>query len=156
MEERVPFLVATSEPLREQRFPVTAEGLILGRDDTCDVVIPSEGVSRQHARVLWHNGAIWVQDEGSRNGVFVNDKRVQRHKQVGPGDELVVGEQRFTLEVVMMPADPTQSLTMGIAPAEPEAHKASSSLPIVVGFALAAVGAAIVIVMALSRHGAGF
>jgi pSer/pThr/pTyr-binding forkhead associated (FHA) protein len=110
MEESVPFLVATAGPIQGKRVPITTEGIILGRETGADVVIPSEGVSRMHARVLLHNGAVWVQDQGSRNGVFVNDKRVVRHKQPSPGDALTVGEQSFTIEVTEVPSDPMETM----------------------------------------------
>ena len=110
MDEAVPFLVATAGPIQGKRIPITAEGIILGRETGVDVVIPSEGVSRQHARVLLHNGAVWVQDQGSRNGVFVNDKRVVRHKQLSPGDALTVGEQTFAIEVSVISADPLETM----------------------------------------------
>jgi pSer/pThr/pTyr-binding forkhead associated (FHA) protein len=51
-----------------------------------------------------------VQDQGSRNGVFVNDKRVVRHKQLSPGDALTVGEQTFTIEVTVVSSDPMETL----------------------------------------------
>jgi pSer/pThr/pTyr-binding forkhead associated (FHA) protein len=63
-----------------------------------------------HARVLLHNGAVWVQDQGSRNGVFVNDKRVVRHKQLSPGDALTVGEQSFTIEIQVVSSDPMETI----------------------------------------------
>jgi pSer/pThr/pTyr-binding forkhead associated (FHA) protein len=110
METSVPFLVATAGPIQGKRIPITAEGIVLGREAGVDVVIPSEGVSRMHARVLLHNGAVWVQDQGSRNGVFVNDKRVVRHKQLSPGDALTVGEQSFTIEVTVVSSDPLETL----------------------------------------------
>lgn len=100
--ERVPQLVATKGPLKGRRFAITAAGLMVGRDEACDVVIPDAGVSRQHARVLLHNAAVWVQDEGSRNGVFVNGKRVVRHRQLAPGVEMLIGEHAFTLELAML------------------------------------------------------
>lgn len=104
--DRVPFLVATKGPLQGRQYPVSTEGLMVGRDETCDVVIPDAGVSRQHARVLLHNAAVWVQDEGSRNGVFVNGKRVVRHRQLSPGSEMLIGEHAFTLELVAGMAAP--------------------------------------------------
>ena len=110
METSVPFLVATAGPIQGKRIPITTEGIILGRETGADVVIPSDGVSRMHARVLLHNGAVWVQDQGSRNGVFVNDKRVVRHKQLSPGDALTVGEQSFTIEVTVVSSDPMETI----------------------------------------------
>ena len=97
--EQVPLLVATAGPLKGQRFLVSETGLMLGRESTCDVVIPDKGVSREHARLLLHNGTVWVQDAGSRNGVYVNQKRVMRHRPMGPGDSLTIGSHAFTLEL---------------------------------------------------------
>jgi len=97
--DRIPMLVATRGPLAGKRYPVSSDGLVLGRADSCDVPIPDQGVSREHARVLLHNAAVWVQDSGSRNGVYVNGKRVSRHKQLSPGAELTIGVHAFTLEL---------------------------------------------------------
>ncbi len=97
--DRVPLLVGVSGPLSGQRFRVTPEGLVVGRSPDCDVPIPDQGVSREHARVLLHNAAVWVQDAGSRNGVYVNGKRITRHKQLSPGAELTIGQHGFTLEL---------------------------------------------------------
>jgi pSer/pThr/pTyr-binding forkhead associated (FHA) protein len=96
---RQPVLVATEGPLKGARFPVGTQGLSLGRDKECEVVISDPNVSRYHARLVLHNAAIWVQDAGSRNGVFVNQSRVVRHRQFGPGDSLFVGIHGFTLEL---------------------------------------------------------
>ncbi len=97
--DRQPVLVATKGPLEGARFPVPSDGLSMGRDPDCTVVLDDANVSRYHARLVFHNAAIWVQDVGSRNGVFLNEKRVVRHKQLSPGDELVIGEHAFTLEL---------------------------------------------------------
>ena len=98
--ERQPVLVCTSGSSSGQRRPVAEAGLVLGRGDHCDIVIVDPGVSREHARVILHNDAVWVQDAGSRNGCFVNGRRLSRHKQLSPGDELRIGEHTFTLELV--------------------------------------------------------
>jgi pSer/pThr/pTyr-binding forkhead associated (FHA) protein len=105
--DRQPMLVATRGPLEGARFPVSVDGVTLGRDPECTVVLDDGNVSRFHARLVFHNSAIWVQDVGSRNGVFLNEKRVVRHKQFGPGDELVIGEHAFTLELELLEAEPS-------------------------------------------------
>lgn len=109
--DQVPQLVATSGPLKGRRFPVTEAGISLGREDTCDVVIPDQNVSREHARLLLHNGTVWVQDSGSRNGVFVNQKRVMKHRAIGPGDMVTIGAHGFRLE--LSAADEEQSASLG-------------------------------------------
>ena len=98
--DRQPVLVVIDGPLSGRSHPITAEGLSLGRDASCDISLEGDpNVSREHARVFLHNSAVWAQDAGSRNGVFVNGKRLVRPKQVGPGDKLGVGDHLFTVEL---------------------------------------------------------
>jgi DNA-binding NtrC family response regulator len=63
----------------------------IGRDSSCSIELPSKTLSRRHAQ-LRPAGALWlVEDLGSRNGVFVNGKRIERTV-LTPGDTLRVGE----------------------------------------------------------------
>jgi pSer/pThr/pTyr-binding forkhead associated (FHA) protein len=48
--EEYPMLVAQEGPLSDQRWPL-AQTVVLGRDSTCDIVIPDRQVSRYHARI---------------------------------------------------------------------------------------------------------
>lgn len=93
------FLVCTEGAAKGQRALVGEAGLMLGRGEHCDLIIEDTGVSREHARVLLHNDAVWVQDAGSRNGCFLNGRRLARHQTLSPGDDLRIGEHRFTLEL---------------------------------------------------------
>ena len=95
--EPVPVLNVLEGPLTGKTYEVTAAGLCIGREPTCEIVVTDAGVSRQHARVLLHNGMVWVQDVGSRNGVFVNGNRVPDHKQIKAGDKVSVGINVFQL-----------------------------------------------------------
>ena len=105
--DRQPVLVVTKGPIEGARYPIEADGLTIGRDEDCSVVLDDSNVSRFHARLVFHNAAIWVQDAGSRNGVFLNGKRVVRHKQLGLGDELVIGDHAFTLDLEVNEAPPS-------------------------------------------------
>lgn len=79
-----------------QVFPVPEGGMEIGRSPDNDVVLDSDdGVSRFHARVQYDDGALWVREAGSRNGIFVNDKRVARHKALKVGDRIRVGATVF-------------------------------------------------------------
>lgn len=141
--DRQPVLVALEGPLQGARYPVEADGLTLGREDACSVVIPDQNVSRFHARLVFHNAAIWVQDAGSRNGVFVNEKRVMRHKQLSPGDELTIGEHKFTLELDMIEVS-EMSITGAALPIPTNTGK-PSTLRIAIGAFV--VGTALAIVL---------
>lgn len=94
-----PILVAEAGPLEGQTWVITTEGLRIGREEGNEIMVDDAAVSRQHARVLMHNGAVWLQDTGSRNGVFVNGDRVPDHRQLKPGDRIMLGAHVFRVDV---------------------------------------------------------
>lgn len=71
--------------------------LIIGRSKNCDIVLPSNHVSRQHAEVRVDQGKLYVKDLGSSNGTYVNRKKVQEGI-VNPGDELRFDTLVFSAE----------------------------------------------------------
>ncbi len=76
--------------------PKTGEGLVIGRDESCDVVIGSarDGTSRRHARVFFEGEEMMVEDLGSTNGLLVNRLHCRRNG-LGPSDLLQVGKTVF-------------------------------------------------------------
>ena len=91
----VPMLVCTDGALAGQHFGVPEDGLDLGRSEENHVVIKDDGVSRFHARLLFDNGSLWLQDAGSRNGVFVNGVRVTGHQALKVGDTVAIAQHVF-------------------------------------------------------------
>lgn len=105
-----PVLVCTEGSLAGSVFPITSKGLRIGRGLDCDVVISDDdGVSRLHATFSFDNGKLWVRDVGSRNGVFVNGKRIPEHKELSVGHQVGVGDSVFVVrwadEITASPAD---------------------------------------------------
>lgn len=93
----VPVLACTAGELAGKRIPVPEGGLGIGRSPENAVVIHDEGVSRYHGRLLFENGSLWLQDAGSRNGVFVNGVRVTGHKALKVGDSITIAQHTFEL-----------------------------------------------------------
>lgn len=93
----VPVLVCTTGELAGRRIPVPEGGIGIGRSPENAVVIHDEGVSRYHGRLLFENGSLWLQDAGSRNGVFVNGSRVTGHKALKVGDSITIAQHTFEL-----------------------------------------------------------
>jgi len=63
--------------------------LAIGRAETCEIQVFDDAASRRHA-VVEPEGDGWVVvDQQSLNGLFVNGKRVQRHR-LHTGDEIAV------------------------------------------------------------------
>ncbi len=76
---------------------IPAHGLVLGREPPPGALaLPFGSVSRVHARVVVRGAEIEVQDVESRNGTFVNGRRVTKAF-VDEGDEVRVGEALFKI-----------------------------------------------------------
>lgn len=65
---------------------------VIGRDATCDVILDSHFVSRRHARIEIVRNEYVLVDEGSRNGILLNGKRVGKSSRLQPGDEVRIAE----------------------------------------------------------------
>ncbi len=61
--------------------------MTVGRLSGNDVQVPSQRVSRLHAKIRWENGAWLIEDADSLNGIGYQGKRVDRHVLVN-GDQL--------------------------------------------------------------------
>jgi two-component system, NtrC family, response regulator len=72
---------------------------IVGHLAASEVALPVRGVSRRHARVAWDGRALQVEDLGSKNGTFVNGRRVARAS-AAAGDELAFGPVTLRVEEV--------------------------------------------------------
>lgn len=70
--------------------------MTIGRSAECDIAIPVEEISRRHALVKPNASGLQVEDLGSSNGTFINNKRVQAG-QLNPGDELRLDQVRLIL-----------------------------------------------------------
>ncbi|HUQ51659.1 MAG TPA: FHA domain-containing protein [Gammaproteobacteria bacterium] len=77
-----------------KRFALTKKTTTVGRGQHCDLQILTHFVSREHARITVANGTVLIEDLGSRNGVYVNAVRVDRHA-LQQGDLITIGETQF-------------------------------------------------------------
>src|SRR5512145_2368193 len=93
-------LLALDGPLAGQRFSLREGSSSLGRDLACEITLGGDQpqVSRRHAVITVEGGGVRISDLGSRNGTFVNGRRVEA-AYVSPGDEVRLGADgpRFSL-----------------------------------------------------------
>jgi pSer/pThr/pTyr-binding forkhead associated (FHA) protein len=76
--------------------------VVVGRNDACDVVLKSKGVSGKHARLCVKEGRLSVEDLGSTNGTFVNGERVAKPTPLENGDRVKFDAVEF--DVVLPPS----------------------------------------------------
>lgn len=94
--EASPVIVAQGGSLNGYRWSLE-EQLVLGRSDTCDVIIPSRQVSRQHSRLYQTDQGVFLEDLDSKNGTYHNGNRVLKQVKVKDGDVIQIAlAQEFT------------------------------------------------------------
>ena len=54
--------------------------------------------SAQHARIEPRGADVWVEDDGSTNGTYVNGARIEAPHRLAPGDVVRVGETELRYE----------------------------------------------------------
>lgn len=83
-------------------IPLLKKQLLIGRRESCDIVLRFANVSAHHCQ-LYVNGGYWyVRDMKSRNGVKVNGIAVQE-KRIDSGDVFSVAKHKYKL--AYSPAD---------------------------------------------------
>jgi hypothetical protein len=80
-----------------ERHEVSTEKIVIGRSRECDVTVDDPNVSRRHAELRQENGAFWIVDLGSTNGVEVNGERVERAR-LELDDTIVLGTTELRFE----------------------------------------------------------
>jgi pSer/pThr/pTyr-binding forkhead associated (FHA) protein len=87
--------VKAPEDAAGERFPLNGP-LIIGRSAECDVNLAyDQFASVRHAQITLNSDSITIEDLGSRNGVWVDDERIERPTRVKRGDRIQVGETIF-------------------------------------------------------------
>jgi chromosome segregation ATPase len=95
--ERVTRVLTGTIDGQELRFPLFKDRLTIGRTHQNDIQLKSEHISRRHAVVVIEGDVTRVIDWGSKNGVFVNSKRVKEHF-LKNNDIVSVGAAEFRYE----------------------------------------------------------
>jgi pSer/pThr/pTyr-binding forkhead associated (FHA) protein len=88
-------------------FPPGKTALIVGRQDAVENIFPDidlapyggdeRGISRQHARIFAEGTQILIEDLGSTNATYVNQKRLDQGQPhpLNDGDTLWLGHMEF-------------------------------------------------------------
>jgi hypothetical protein len=71
-----------------------------GRGGEVELTLRDPEVSRRHARFESRNGVVYVDDLKSRNGTFLNGRRVTEAIEVREGDAVDVGTTRMFVRTV--------------------------------------------------------
>lgn len=78
-------------PAAGTEYAIAGAVVRLGRGDDNDIVLQDNNASRLHAEVVASRGQYVVRDLGSRNGIFVNRKKVSQQQLLKNGDRITIG-----------------------------------------------------------------
>jgi len=67
----------------------------LGRKEDNSVVLADQHVSGNHARLIIKNNILFIEDLGSTNGTYVNDKRIVGKVKLFGNDYIKIGSTSF-------------------------------------------------------------
>jgi len=90
--DSVPRLVVQKGPQAGTSFPLIEDQLQIGRDEDLQIVLQDRMTSRRHARVDWQHGQHGIEDLGSSNGTFVNNRQITNRQPLKPGDKILIGQ----------------------------------------------------------------
>jgi adenylate cyclase len=96
-------------------IPLLKQQLLIGRRESCDIVLRFANVSAHHAQLTIDSGYWYVRDLQSRNGIKINDVRIEKDQQrrLDPGDMLAVAKHKYRVEY-----DPADLGAVGPPPAD--------------------------------------
>ena len=70
----------------------------IGRDENCAVMVPSDYVSRNHARLVISDSGIYIEDAGSSSGTLVDGARISGAILIQPTQRINLGDVFISLE----------------------------------------------------------
>lgn len=85
-------------------YPLNQSVNFIGRDQaTCQIVFSGNDVSRQHAQIQQQRVGYILTDLGSRNGTFVNNRKLAGPYTLQPGDRISFGGVLCTFQIGVIP-----------------------------------------------------
>lgn len=90
-QNEFPMIAILDGDVSARHWVLSKEETVLGREDTCDIVIPQRQISRQH--IIFRRitpDTYHIQDLESKNGTWVNGNRLEGTRQLFDGDEIHV------------------------------------------------------------------
>jgi type II secretory pathway pseudopilin PulG len=138
-------LLVAQKGQQTRRIKLEKEAIIIGRAGSCDIVLTTEGISRNHARLERQPDGAWaIVDLGSTNGTFLESARLLPDvpEVWPPGQTLRIGDYFMRLQQAQ--ASPTavgaaaavdysyRQAAMTVGPAATLAHSSTGRLSLVI------------------------
>ena len=104
--------------------PLPSAPLVLGRDPGCDLVLPSQFVSRRHCEIRPHGKGYELVDIGARNRVTINGVELDHRRGLTSGDIIQLGDVSVEFWDGRKDANPTAVLAVQEGPSSADRARA--------------------------------
>ncbi len=91
-----------------QRIRLDRDTIVIGRNPDCDVVVPGNAVSRQHAQIVRVDDGYFVEDLKSRNQTFVNNEKVEGRLKLQDNDRIKICDFLCAFHETVLPPLPPE------------------------------------------------
>ncbi len=90
------YMTTHDEVTGTSRFELNDGETVIGRHPDCDIVVEVGAVSRFHAKITRRANEFVVEDQGSRNGTFLNGQLISGEEILREGDRVRICEVELT------------------------------------------------------------
>ena len=103
--------------LKSEDFPVefVNHEISLGVDESNSIAVEAEGISERHAILTEEGDALFIRDNGSLNGTFLNHKKIEGKKKIASGDIIQIGCRQIRVDIF-----PDGKTTLNFIPLDPK------------------------------------
>jgi DNA-binding winged helix-turn-helix (wHTH) protein len=109
-----PVLIGQTGPVQGGRWNIPLEGITIGREGGCAILIADRQVSRRHAKIDRRGGKAYLEDLASKNGTMVNGVPVKKETELKDGDMIQIA---LVAKLLYLASDSTMPLiSEGAAP----------------------------------------
>jgi pSer/pThr/pTyr-binding forkhead associated (FHA) protein len=116
-------LVLRVGPSPGKVFPLMKNEVTIGRDINNEIVINDAEISRKHCRLIMFGDSFAIEDLGSTNGTWVNERRITSQHQLTNGETIRLGDN-ITLSFEMVGFDADATIASSSAPPPPQQQAA--------------------------------
>src|SRR5437660_9701798 len=89
--------IIVREDLQVDRITIVAEGVLIGRLPTCELLLNHPSVSRLHAGITYAESEYYIRNLRPSNPIMLNGAKLEEYEALADGDVLGIGP--FALDV---------------------------------------------------------
>ncbi len=93
-------LVLLNREGHDSIFELNTKQTFIGRKKTNTIILNDEQISKQHAEISTNNSEYWIKDMESKNGVFINGRKIINKELLFHGCLIKLGSSIFRFESI--------------------------------------------------------